>query len=177
MSGPWVDIYVLAGERSKRLVDMFAETWLSGFEGGDTFPYPDEMDTAGAEVIYKSPFELVDRLIEEPKCDYSIYWFNSNKEAPVKCAMLFFTSNGAMIAGLALDDSVVVGQGGDVERQKPSDSTRALLHLARVMEGVTGYATIEQPPPLTIKEFEEIVQTGRTPKLVNGQLIFEEAKS
>jgi hypothetical protein len=134
-----LDLYALAGERSREVVGRFREHWLAGFEDSEVdYMFPRFADEP--EAVYASPWDLIDRLLAEPTQPHSVYWRNP-RPAHVLHAMLFFTTDGGLIAGLTVDthDPVVAGN--------------TLRHLAESVDGRYGYAKWEQPPPDTMSEF------------------------
>ena len=73
--------------------------------------------------------------------------------------MLFFTSDGAMIAGLTLHD------------ESPDAVARTLRELAETLRADYGYVVWEEPPPDTREEFIERTAEAGLPKLERGRLI------
>ena len=91
--------------------------------------------------MYGSPWELVDRLLKEHTQSHSLYWRNP-RPGIVRHAMLFFTVDSGLIAGLTV---------------ATADSERAGTMLLRLAESVGaryGYALGESPPPSSASEFE-----------------------
>lgn len=50
-------------------------------------------------MIFASPWDLIDMLVREPKGPHAIYWHNLGL-GDVSNAMLFFTTDEQMVAGL-----------------------------------------------------------------------------
>src|SRR5262249_27578188 len=141
------DLYVLAGARSREVVERFRERWLAGFEESEVdYVFPQFADEP--EAVYASPWDLINRLLAEPNQPRSFYWRNP-RPGHVLHAMLFFTTDGGLIAGLTVDtdDPVVAGT--------------TLRHLAESIDGRYGYAKWEQPPPDTASEFKTEARTSK----------------
>lgn len=151
-----LDVYVLCPRRDLEAVARFRERWLDGMseaEDGYDFPrYP-----GPPEVTYASPWELSERLVGEPARPYAIYW-TAGREANLVAAMLFFTSDGGLIAGLSLPDT----QDGAIER--------ALTDLAETVGGRFGMTLWEEPPPERAADFLAAARTAKGPRLVDGVL-------
>lgn len=90
---------------------------------------------------------LIDRLLAAPEQPHSLYWSNRGpgQELP---AMLFFTTDGGLIAGLT------------VETDDPNQASTTLRQLAQSVDARYGYATGEQPPPDTASVFKAIARTA-----------------
>jgi hypothetical protein len=144
-----LDLYALAGERSREAVRRFRDQWLTGFEESAVdyeFPqYSDRPDT-----VYSSPWELIDRLLAEPAQAHSLYWRNPSP-GHVQHAMLFFTTDGALIAGLTVATS-------DLEL-----AGMTLRRLAATVDARFGYATWEQPPLDRASEFKAEARNREIP--------------
>ena len=95
-----LDLYALAGERSHEVVRRFRDRWLTSFEpSAAEYEFPQYSDRPGA--VYSSPWELIDRLVAAPDQPHSLYWRN-RRSAHELHAMLFFTTDGGLIAGLTV---------------------------------------------------------------------------
>jgi hypothetical protein len=111
-----------------------------GFEKSEVdYVFPQYSDRPDA--VYGSPWQLIDRLLAEPTQPHSLYWRNP-RLGHVLHAMLFFTTDGGLIAGLT------------VATEDPDLAARTLRQLARSVDARYGYATWEQPAPDTAFEFE-----------------------
>jgi hypothetical protein len=140
-----LDLYALAGDRSHEVVAHFRERWLGGFEASeDDYVFPQFTDEP--EAVYTSPWELIDRLLAEPTQPHSLYWRNP-RPGHVLHAMLFFTSDNGLIAGLTVDTD------------DPNIAGATLRQLADSVDARYGYAKWEQPPPDTASEFKAETRT------------------
>jgi hypothetical protein len=152
-----VDIYVLCPRRDLETVARFRERWLDGMsEAAEDYPFPGF--PAPPETTYDSPWTLAERLVREPSRSYAIYW-SAGRRAPLLAAMLFFTSDGGLIAGLTLPD------------REDGGIARALIDLAESLGGRFGMTLWEQPPPERAADFLADVRTAAGPKLVEGALL------
>ncbi|HET8741808.1 MAG TPA: hypothetical protein VFM41_04245 [Gaiella sp.] len=93
------------------------------------------------DAVYGSPWQLIDQLLAQPTQPHSLYWRNP-RPGHVLHAMLFFTTDGGLIAGLT------------VATEDPERAGTTLRQLARSVDGRYGYATWEQPPPDTAFDFK-----------------------
>ena len=134
-----LDLYALAGERSREVVGRFRDQWLTGFEeSAAEYEFPRFADRPDA--VYDSPWDLIDRLLADPTQPHSLYWRNP-RSGPVLHAMLFFTTDGSLIAGLTV-------------ATEDQDRAGAMLRqLAGSVEARYGYALAEAPPPDSASEF------------------------
>lgn len=146
------DVYVLARGRTRESVDRFTREWLQGFEpAAEEYELPQFAQDPVA--VYHVADELIDVLLKRLDEPYAIYWSNTG-EGEVRTAVLAFTADGALIAGLHVD-------GGR------DDAVRYLERLAKTVDGRFGYLTGEEPPPDTATELVELVRAAR-PALVDG---------
>ena len=116
------------------------------------YPYP-EFDNTPTDV-FATPDELIRRLEKDTSQGYSIYWNVAGSDRPEQ-AMLFFTTDGAMIAGL----------GGP--RTAPAD---ALSEMQQVVNGEFGYVTSGTCPPQSTEEFISLCKHSTLPHLYHGEL-------
>lgn len=148
-----VEVYVLCEVRSKGIGTAFLDTFLPRRNSvAEEFPFPEFRDPP--QKVYHSAEEVMDRLEREPNRGYSLYW-NSDENRPARQAMLFFTCDGAMIAGL-----VVPGDEG----------CDALVKIAKSVGGHYGFLTTENPPPVTSVGFMELCHKSTLCALVDGRL-------
>jgi len=148
-----LEVYVLCGQRSsitaQRFLNAFAEHRRPVAED---FPFPEFADDPVH--TYHDANELVELLETRPNEPYSIYW-NVERGSLGEQVMLFFTSDGEMIAGI----------GGPL---KPVEET--LAAVASVVDGAFGYVTSGSCPPATTKEFKAICEQSTLPNLFSGKL-------
>lgn len=146
------DVYVLSEARTGDGVQRFTTDWLHGFVPvAEDYEFPRWSDEPVR--VYDSVDELIDVLLERTSEPYGIYWRNGG-EGSVTAGMLFFTTDGGMIAGLTVE----------------GDQSEAITHLdrlAKTIGGKYGYLTAEEPPPDTAAEFVELARSAR-PALVDG---------
>ena len=109
------------------------------------YEFPQYSDRPDA--VYCSPWELIDRLVAAPDQPHSLYWRN-RRSAHELHAMLFFTTDGGLIAGLT------------VATADPNRAGATLRRLAQSVDAHYGYATWEQPPPDTTSEFKTRARTA-----------------
>lgn len=134
-----IDLYVLSDHRDMETVAAFANKYLSGLvEAAENYPVPQNADTH--HIVYNDIFSLVSAAISDPTLQYSLYFRNPVPDNCIRTAMLFFTQDGRLVAGLR----IVNGQ----------DQVDFYLHqLAVCVKGECGYATVETPPSLSREGF------------------------
>lgn len=147
------EVYVLASGRTRDAVERFTREWATpSFEpAASDYELPRWADDPIA--VYHCAEELIDVLLQRPEEPYGIYWQNTG-DGPVRMAMLFFTTDRQMIAGLTVD----------------GDQRTALEYLARLAKTVAGhfgYITGEEAPPDTAAELIELAHRVRA-ALING---------
>jgi hypothetical protein len=146
------EIYVGCGVRSKAIANRFLDGFAPNRSAvADEYPFPEFVDIP--EVVYKTESEIIDRLISEPSCSYSIYW---DCEGSFEQVMLFFTADGHMIAGVG-------GLNASFEK--------TLSKICDLVEGRFGYVTEGNCPPESFKDFEFLSRTSSLPCIVDGQLL------
>jgi hypothetical protein len=147
-----LDLYALAGERSHRVMRRFRDRWLTGFEeSADEYEFPQY--AVRPDAVYGSPWQLIDRLLAEPTQPHSLYWRNP-RPGHVLHAMLFFTTDGGLIAGLT------------VTTEDPGLTATTLRRLAKSVDARYGYSAWEQPPPDSASEFEAKARRAEDPRLL-----------
>lgn len=99
----------------------------------------------------------MEALEEAPGENYGIYWSRVGEQGPDQ-AMLFYTQDGEVIAGLALACS-------------RSEQRRLLGELAEVVGGQYGYVTEESRPPDTLAEFAALSRSASGLRLVDGKVL------
>lgn len=152
----WLDVYVLCGARDLETVKRFRARWLGGMsEASEDYVFPRYAEPP--EATYVSPWELCERLVREPGQPYGIYW-TAETEAGPRAAMLFFTTDAGMIAGLSLADP------------EPRETGRALTELAASVDGRFGMTLWEEPPGDLAADFVAAVRETKWPRLVDGEL-------
>ena len=151
-----LDVYVLCPRRDLKTVARFRERWLDSMtEAADGYDFPGFPEPL--EATYASPWELCERLVREPARPYAIYW-TAGTEATLVAAMLFFTSDGGLIAGLSVPDT----EAGVIER--------ALKDLAASVGGRFGMTLWEEPPAERAADFVAAARAAKGPRLVDGEV-------
>ena len=146
------DIYVLAKERSVQYAHRFIDAWAKGFEEvAIEYEFPQYSDEPKS--VYLNPKDLIEQLVQDPKEPHAIYWHNPQNSI-VSSAMLFFTIDGGMIAGLS------------VKTENVQELENYLQDLAGAVEGELGAVFYEEPPPDSVKEFKRRVILSTVPKLL-----------
>ena len=149
------DLYVLAPERSKKVVQDFLFRWANGFEEcADEYEFPQYSESP--EKVYRSPLDLIERLISDRKAPHSIYWRNPRKEL-ISMAMLFFTTDGFMIAGVT------------AETEDDAELRQLLESLASSLNSSYGIAFFEEPPPSSGLEFIAAVQAATELRVIKEE--------
>ncbi|VTS07682.1 hypothetical protein [Tuwongella immobilis] len=134
-----IDVYVLSSQRDMETVAVFANKYLGGLvEAAENYPVPQYADAH--HVVYNDIISFVKAAIRNPTLRYSLYFRNPVPDTHIHTAMLFFTQDGHLVAGLRL----VNGQ----------DHVGFYLNqIADCVNGECGYATVEAPPPLSREGF------------------------
>jgi hypothetical protein len=151
-----IEIYVLCKERTKKLVLEFLESVLPNRkEVAENYPYPEYADEY--EHIYEDFETLLEALEINTRETYSLYWDSAN-HGEVRSAMVFFTEDGYMIAGITVAD--------DTERRK-----NWLNKLSRIVDGEYGYVSFDTPPPLTSREFIDYCEKSDQVRLISRSIV------
>jgi hypothetical protein len=149
----WLEVYVLCESRSATAAHAFLKTFLPDrTPATDAYPIPELVDLP-VEVI-RSPDDLIMRLEIESCESYSLYWNSTSNRGP-RQAMLFYSEDGAMVAGLVV---------------RSSEVDEFLLKLAQTVNGRFGYISGDQPPPATSAGFIELCLESTLPCIVDGKL-------
>ena len=120
--------------------------------GAEEYPVPQWSDQPS--IVLRSADEVLELLELSPSEPYAIYW-NGVDSGAVPQAMLFFTRDGAMIAGVVSSDSEVKA---------------TLVALAGVVGARFGYMTGEAPPPETRDEFIALCRESTLLCIVEGAI-------
>lgn len=146
-----IEVYVMCESRSAELARHFLDVCLpSRTPVADQYPFPEYVDTPTE--TFQSPEKLMEKLADENNESYSIYWDAVDNCGPQQ-AMIFYTDDGAMIAGLggpnlSIDESLTL--------------------ISHQVNGRFGYVTSGSCPPETIEEFLELCHSSTLPSLVDG---------
>jgi hypothetical protein len=148
-----IEVYVLCQNREKIIGIAFLNTFLPNRSPlADEFPFPEFVDLP--QVVYSKYEDIMQKLENESHESYSLYWKSKDGEGSHQ-AMLFYTQDGAMIAGLVVPSERVVN---------------ALVDVAEVVRGKFGFITLESHPPKSSIEFIDLCQGATLPALVDGKL-------
>lgn len=150
MNDPF-EAYVLCANRTCVLGERFLDVFASSRQPlADEFPIPEF--SASPVAVLNTACDAMKRLEREPSEGYALYWSCDDTHL-YSHAMLVFTRDGGMIAGL-------VTTSGD-----PGDT---LLKIAEVVSGRFGYITAEGRPPDTCSESIAVCKRSTIPTLVDG---------
>lgn len=147
------EVYVLCESRSRACAEPFLNAFLPQRSPADEdYPFPQYEDQP--EVVYERPEEIMQRMEAAPDARYALYWRNLVAEGP-EMAMLFYTRDGALMAGLVVDEPEVQA---------------TLQALSRQVQGRFGYITSESCPPETREEFIDLCRDSTEINLFAGEL-------
>jgi len=148
-----VEVYVLCADRSFRTGMNFLGSFApSRRPVSDEFPFPEFSDSP--VVCLKDPNEAIRRLESEKNEGYALHW-SCEDDQPSSQAMLVFTDDGSMIAGLVVT---------------PQKAAGVLSKIAKVVSGRFGYITMEGRPPDSTEAFIDICRRSTIPAIVDGVL-------
>lgn len=148
-----VEVYMLCRAREKGAAVAFLDKFLPRrHSSADEFLFPELSDST--QEVYRSPEEVMERLELESNQSYALYW-DSDEAGARRQAMLFFTSDGEMIAGLVVPAVA---------------ASKALVELAEVVGGQFGFLTTENPPPETSAQFIDLCRASTLTALVDGRV-------
>ena len=137
----YADLYFLQEHRSKATVLAFLDEVM-----------PDREESAAAYVLestgetFWGMDELLDQLEIDGRSDNAVYWQNRDSGSSVTHAMVFYTTDGAMILGISMPVQYSVPLPGEIKNR--------YARLYQWLEARAGCVTIEEPPPATVAGFE-----------------------
>jgi hypothetical protein len=147
------EVYVLCRNRSTVVGLEFLDAFVPSRKPvADEFLYPEF--GAGPQTFYHTPDEVMRRLEAEPQESYSIYWDGGDSGYALQ-GMLFYTEDGAMVAGL-----VTAG----------TNYSEPLLDVTNIVGGRFGFITSENRPPDTQTQFISTCRDSVLTSLVDGQI-------
>lgn len=149
-----VEIYVACAHRDPEVAHEFLDHFLPVREPSAEEHSVPELATDPTHV-FQTAAELMAHLHEADAEGYAIYWRRVGEGEPHQ-AMLVYTEDGGMIAGLVAP---------------PSTQKALLVELASVVGGVFGTVTREERPPATITEFVARCRRHEGLRLVDGRLV------
>ena len=148
-----IEVYVLCKKRSQSLAVEFLDRFLPVRKASSThYPFPEHSDNP--EYVYDDSEALFKALEEHTEASYSVYWDNE-VDGDVKNAMIFFTEDGGMVAGLAVACEA---------------AGHWLIEVSEVVGGVYGYVSFDSPPPETQEAFVFHCKNSDQVKLIEGEL-------
>ena len=149
-----IEIYVLSSERTSKLVCRFLE--LSAperTEAAEDYPWPQYADDP--KHVYDSSNELLRALERDSHEPYSVYW-HVDGDGAVQTAMVFFTTDGCVIVGIAVLANAVAPW---------------FEKMAKAVGGEYGYVDCEAPPPDTRDDFIRLCNASDQTRLIAGEVI------
>ena len=148
------EVYVLCEERSAEVAMRFLNKFLPArTDVADDYYYPENVDEPTFHAA--DAVELIAHLTQMTTAKYGIYWDQAATSEPSQ-AMLFFTDDGAMIAGLAV----------------PAESSKTFLgEVAKCVRGRFGMACSEERPPDSAEEFIQLCRKSEFARIVDGMLL------
>lgn len=148
------EVYVVCAARTVEMATQFLNRFVPNrSQTAQDYVYPELSDNS--ECIFSSADELIKKLVAEPSESYGIYWDREDDGDPFQ-AMLFFTADGGLIAGLAT---------------KSPNIANVLLSLSEVVGGHFGLAIHEEPPPDLMSEFIQKCRLSTTVRLIDGAIL------
>ncbi|MBO0698863.1 MAG: hypothetical protein J2P46_10745 [Zavarzinella sp.] len=131
---------MLAPERAAMVALQFLEEFAPRREqSAADYHFPQYSDQSG--VVLTAAEDAIGHCVDHRSESQSLYFRNLG-DGPAH-AMLFFTEDGGLILGLSVQDHADV----------------ALARLREYARSEIGYATFEEPPPVTVTEFKRLAQT------------------
>ena len=147
------EVYVLCDSRSANIAMRFLNACLpSRRQLAEEYPFPEFVDDPVQ--TFQTPEDLMQRLEQDENESYSIYWDAENADGP-RQAMLFYTEDGAMIAGVGGPESSL---------------DKTIAFIAEQVRGRFGFVTSGSCPPETVDEFKRICGESTLVNLYEWQL-------
>lgn len=148
-----LEVYVLCKERTEVLAARFLDHYLPHREAlQEDYPFPELVDKPW--VTYRDASQVMHRLAATPEETYGLYWRHKGDGHPQQ-AMLFYTNDGGMIAGLA---------------NFACPPVKLLQDLARSVEGEYGMVTCDSRPPDSARKFVHLCRAAKSTLLIGGEL-------
>lgn len=149
-----VEVYVLTQKRSSVVATAFLDAFIPCRQQSvESYPVPAYSDVPLYQ--FSQCNEILAYLEENVSTSYTLYWDNLSDEN-VKQAMLFYTVDGMMIAGLA---------GREIE------TFHALNDIARIVGGEFGYVSNGEFPPQNRQDFVALCLDAECDRLVYGRVV------
>ena len=137
---PYFDVYVLSPDRSAKDAERFLDAFVPQREPS-TSEYEFPQYAEQPQLVIRSAREAIHHCEAYPDKAHSLYFRNLG--AGPAHAMLFFTSDGALIFGLSV-----------VER-----ADEWFARLKELTGSKIGYVTFEEPPVATASEFRALAMS------------------
>jgi hypothetical protein len=138
------ELYALGRDRSIKSVRAFLDNYLPEREPcADDYPVPESSDSR--TLVLQTDNEILTFLADHPNEPYALYWNGAGASSTQ--AMLFYTCDGNIIFGLA------------VEAEYPADHLR---HLSEFVGAEFAMLGTEERPPSTTPEFIALCQQQRS---------------
>ncbi len=148
---PQCELYAVCDARSAAAATAFLDAFLPArVEAAVDYPVPALSDSP--EHTYTDVADLLAALERRGGEEYAVYWNRAGRGDPHQ-AMLMFTADGGMIAGLATS--------------RP-DPGALLQELAQTVRGNFAVVVLEQRPPDTLAEFRALCANATGPRIVDG---------
>ena len=134
MSGPYFDVYVLCSERTEALAERFLAEWAPNrTPTAVEYEIPQYSDTYTH--LFEDAGDLI-RFLESNAAETQAVYWESGRDDEIERVMVFFTSDGGMVAGLSISD-------WDRPRE---EIARIFFALAGSVGARFGYVTAEEAP-------------------------------
>lgn len=145
------DAFVLCEARSAPLARRFLDSFLPRRRSvAVDFPFPELTDPP--KMTFNDSEDVIRELESDQHESYALYW-DSEGNGPISHAMLFFTRDCGMIAGIVTSEP---------------DYAVTLRSVADVVGGQFGLVTFGNPPPDTCGEFIDLCRKATLPTLREG---------
>ena len=103
------ELYALSSDRSAAFTLRFLDTFTPGGSAAAVdYPVPEHANLSTH--TFTQVEELLAHLESNPSEPYGVYWRAHRDAADVRMAMLFYTDDGFVILGLAVDESCEAAQ-------------------------------------------------------------------
>jgi hypothetical protein len=159
------DVYALCRARSSDIARRFLDSCLpERFEIDGQTEIPQSAPIP--RITLPSAMDVVEYLEHEPNIEHYLSWGSANDGDPSH-ALLLFTQDGAMIAGVSLRTYEL--RSGDAALLE--DPAVWLTRMAEAVGARYGYGSSEHVPPLHSGEFITECIEAYPPRLVDGVLV------
>lgn len=154
------EVYAACATRSAAQAQRFLETFVPVRALiSSELQLPEFSDNPSE--IFADVDSLVLRLEQKTDEEHALYWTRNEPGDPYQ-AMLFFTKDGGMIAGIA---------------STHPDPADLLQQLATAVDARYGVVVLEERPPATLRAFYRLCRAAPGARLVDGELFPEPQNS